>query len=285
MDTRIRCFEILYGKKTGSMRIFLLILLAFLQGVFTEYFIQNPEFYQLNSDIWQSEEFRAMRLGSYTAGLQSLDSEKIAGWMLSSEFDLTEMKKEPDFPGMVRVRRPEDFGRLVRVYDAIFRDLIYFPIPKSTNPQTPDIVYEDSWMQDRTYGGHRGHEGCDLMGTQLPRGSYPVVSITDGTVEKIGWLEKGGWRIGIRSESGLYLYYAHLYSYSRAFQEGETVKAGELLGFLGDSGYSAIEGTTGQFEPHLHLGLYLNDEQGEEFSVNPYWILRYLEKFRLRYSY
>ena len=67
--------------------------------------------------------------------------------------------------------------------------------------------------------------------------------MSSGTVEKVGWLELGGWRIGIRSPSGAYLYYAHLYSYSRDWKEGDTVEAGELLGFMGDSGYGREENT------------------------------------------
>ena len=61
--------------------------------------------------------------------------------------------------------------------------------------------------------------------------------------------------------------------------------AGELLGFMGDSGYSAIEGTVGNFDVHLHVGMYLRTDHYEELSVNPYWVLKYLEKYRLRYCY
>ena len=140
-------------------------------------------------------------------------------------------------------------------------------------------------MDPRTYGGKRGHEGCDIMGNACPRGFYPVVSISDGTVEHVGWLNQGGWRIGIRTPSGLYLYYAHLYEYSRQWQEGDQVSAGQLLGFMGDSGYSDVEGTVGNFDVHLHVGMYLKTDHYEEMSINPYWILRYLEKRRLRFCF
>ena len=45
-------------------------------------------------------------------------------------------------------------------------------------------------------------------------GYYPVVSMTDGVVTEKGWLEKGGWRIGITAPTGAYFYYAHLDSYA-----------------------------------------------------------------------
>ena len=122
------------------------------------------------------------------------------------------------------------------------------------------------------------------MASVNERGRYPVVSMTDGVVEKIGWLKLGGYRIGIRSEHGVYFYYAHLNDYARDFTEGEEIKAGELLGFMGDSGYGP-EGTTGQFAVHLHVGIYVDDETGSEISINPYWVLKWLEQKRLYYHF
>lgn len=141
----------------------------------------------------------------------------------------------------------------------------------------PGVRYENSWMFERTYGGARGHEGCDLMPPTDISDYYEVVSMTDGVVEQVGWLPLGGWRIGIRSPSGGYFYYAHLSSYSRAFSVGERVTAGETLGMMGDTGYGE-EGTSGKFAVHLHLGIYIRTEHTEELSVNPYWILRFLEQ-------
>lgn len=90
------------------------------------------------------------------------------------------------------------------------------------------------------------------MADKNERGLYPVISISDGMITNLGWLEKGGYRIGITSPSGVYYYYAHLESYAE-IKEGDQVQAGEMLGFMGDSGYGE-EGTTGQFPVHLHLG-------------------------------
>ena len=132
-------------------------------------------------------------------------------------------------------------------------------------------------MMERTYGGKRGHEGCDIMASYNHRGVYPVVSVCDGTLEKIGWLPQGGWRLGIRSKSGVYYYYAHLSDYMKEYQIGEQIRAGEIIGFMGDTGYSEIEGTTGNFDVHLHFGIYLNDKNGKEYDINPYQVLQKLE--------
>ena len=111
-----------------------------------------------------------------------------------------------------------------------------------------------------------------------------MISMTDGTVEQIGWLPLGGYRIGIRSDHGGYFYYAHLSEYERDFREGEQIEAGDILGYMGNTGYGA-EGTVGQFPVHLHLGIYINTSSGEELSVNPYWVLRAIHKNIINYSY
>lgn len=164
----------------------------------------------------------------------------------------------------------QEFEGIRGIYGAVWDDVRCFPVAAE------DIRYENSWMFERSYGGKRGHEGTDLMPPENIPGHYRVVSMTEGVVEKIGWLPKGGYRIGIRSPSGGYFYYAHLDSYSRRYQIGEEVKAGEVLGLMGDTGYGE-EGTRGKFDVHLHLGIYIATEETPELSVNPYWVLRYLE--------
>ena len=170
------------------------------------------------------------------------------------------------------------------LYENIWKDLEYFPVPLSTKNPDAGIRFEDSWMFERSYGGSYGHEGTDLMPDTNVSGVYPVLSMTDGVVEKIGWLEKGGYRIGIRSVHDVYFYYAHLDSYARDFQPGDAVRAGELLGLMGDTGYGQ-EGTRGKFDVHLHVGIYVRTEQIPELAVNPYWFLKFLEARKLSYDY
>lgn len=167
----------------------------------------------------------------------------------------------------------------------VWEDSKYFPVAESTYSDDYTLTYVDSWLQGRSYGGNRVHEGCDLMASENVRGHYPIVSISDGVVEQLGWLKLGGYRIGIRSPGGVYFYYAHLSDYASELTIGDSVKAGELLGFMGDTGYSEIEGTTGNFPVHLHLGIYLNDENGDEKAYNPYPFLLELEKNKIQYYF
>ena len=162
------------------------------------------------------------------------------------------------------------------------KDVSYFPVAESSVDKALKISYVNSWMAERTFGGKRGHEGVDIMASKNQSGLYPVLSMTDGVITNLGWIEKGGYRVGIVSDSGIYYYYAHLDSYSN-IKEGKRVKAGELLGYMGDSGYGS-EGTTGKFAVHLHVGVYLYKD-GHEISVNPYYILCYLENKKLKYAY
>ena len=168
--------------------------------------------------------------------------------------------------------------------ETVWEELVYFPVPESSVNQKAVIRFENTWQTERHYGGKRKHEGIDLMAEPDKSGYFPVLSMTDGIIEQVGWLEKGGWRIGIRSEGGNYYYYAHFHSYIKDWKSGDLVKAGDVLGYMGDTGYGP-EGTTGQFPVHLHLGIYLPTAENGEQAINPYWMLRYLESQKLSYIY
>ena len=78
----------------------------------------------------------------------------------------------------------------------------------------------------------------------IPIGT-PIIAVESGYVEAIGWNQYGGWRIGIRSFDGKrYYYYAHLrqnYPYREQLKEGDVVTAGDVIGYMGHTGYSTKE--------------------------------------------
>lgn len=152
----------------------------------------------------------------------------------------------------------------------IFSDMKCFPIPLSYQYE---IYYEDTYGAARQSGGH---EGCDIMDSGNSPGKIPIVSATDGTITNMGWLYLGGYRIGITSDSGIYYYYAHLDSYAAGMKAGKTVSAGELVGFMGNTG-EGEEGTEGNFPVHLHFGIYIENEMGNEETVNSYPYLRKID--------
>ncbi|MBQ4068928.1 MAG: M23 family metallopeptidase [Lachnospiraceae bacterium] len=172
---------------------------------------------------------------------------------------------------------------LIEFMEIINKEIKYFPVAYSAKREF--VEYVNSWGYERNYGGNRIHEGTDIMGIINERGIYPVVSVSDGVVEEVGWLELGGYRIGIRSEGGIYYYYAHLYSYNKGIEKGKKVRAGELIGYMGDSGYSKVEGTVGNFDVHLHFGIYVDTDEYGQLSINPYYFLKSIENNRIKYNY
>ena len=175
------------------------------------------------------------------------------------------------------VEKNDEFEIYMNMIDQIFSELLCFPVVKEADETDYPITYDNTWGAERSYGGERIHEGCDLMAIRNERGKYKICSMTDGVVKNIGWLEQGGWRIGIESDSGIYYYYAHLDSYEKAFKKGERIVAGQILGRMGDSGYGKAPGTKGKFDVHLHVGIYVKDIHGQERAINPYWYLKQLE--------
>ena len=167
--------------------------------------------------------------------------------------------------------------------DVIIREIVYFPIPTGfATEQGNDYTYGNTWGAAREYGGARTHKGTDIVDANNTRGRLPIVSMTDGQIKHIGWNELGGYRVGIETESGNYYYYAHLSEFAPNIAAGTEIKAGQLIGFMGDTGYSKKEGTTGNFIVHLHVGIIYNALfENSEFWVNPYIFLRYAEQNRL----
>lgn len=180
-------------------------------------------------------------------------------------------------------RQEENYVNKNYVNDKMFADFEYFPVALVNSLDTY-FFFENSYGDKREYGGDRVHEGIDIISSSNIRGELPVVSVCDGVVENIGWLELGGYRVGIRSEKGVYYYYAHLYRYDEGIREGEKIYAGQILGYMGDTGYSKVEGTTGNFIVHLHFGIYINTD-GIERTINPYEILKKYEKNILVYDF
>lgn len=253
----------------------MLILIVLLTVYLSEWNVEQSRMEQLKKHTIQSEEYRAQELSE--GFLIYLREQEDVGRYVG--IYLLEHKADEDKTLYKKWKKEKEWRHYEETTNAIWNDVKFFPIPVSDTGKEWEVTYENSWMYERTYGGQRGHEGTDLMAKKNVRGFCPIVSMTDGIVEQKGWLEKGGYRIGIQSPKGAYFYYAHLDSYAD-LEIGDTVKAGDILGYMGDSGYGE-EGTVGKFPVHLHLGIYIYPE-GKEVSVNPYWILRYIENKRVK---
>ena len=154
---------------------------------------------------------------------------------------------------------------------------------KAFSPIARDFPYSDydDFGVSRSYGYKRKHLGHDMMGQT----GTPVMAVESGYVETMGWNQYGGWRIGIRSfDKKRYYYYAHLrkdYPYQSCLSEGSIVTAGDVIGYMGRTGYSSTENTNNIAKTHLHFGLQLifDESQKEgngEIWVNCYELMKFL---------
>ena len=143
----------------------------------------------------------------------------------------------------------------------------------------------DDFGVSRSFGFARKHLGNDLMGGL----GTPIVAVEGGTVEAMGGNRYGGWRIGIRSlDNKRYYYYAHLqkdHPFAEGLEVGDIVQAGDLIGFMGRTGYSDKENVNNIETVHLHFGMELvfdesQKECNSEIWINVYDIVRLLSNHR-----
>ena len=126
--------------------------------------------------------------------------------------------------------------------------------------ETAIVQFSDTWGARRS--GGRGHRGTDIMS---PKGTW-VVAVDDGIVERLDWNDLSGWNIMIRHADGWTSHYPHLNNDTSGTDDGEGgeetafveglevgsfVKAGEIIGFVGDSGNAEHTGSHTHFELHV----------------------------------
>jgi murein DD-endopeptidase MepM/ murein hydrolase activator NlpD len=109
------------------------------------------------------------------------------------------------------------------------------------------------------------HHGEDIFAAE----GTPLLAVADGTLHTIGFTKIGGYRLWLRDVDGNEFYYAHLSAYSPLAVEGRTVEAGDVVGFVGDTGDA--EGGS----PHLHFEIHPASMAGLGYDgvVAPYSIL------------
>ena len=143
----------------------------------------------------------------------------------------------------------------------------YSPIAKGYG-----YSHYDDFGTARSFGFRRKHLGNDLIGSV----GTPVIAAEGGRVEALGWNRYGGWRVGIRSsDRKRYYYYAHLRKnrpYAEGLKEGQAVKAGDVIGYLGRTGYSDTENVNNITKPHLHFGLQIIFDESQKEGNQEIWI-------------
>lgn len=171
------------------------------------------------------------------------------------------------FLGETEIEIPNPFNSGAKIVRRSYGLKVFSPFAKNFY-----YSHSDDFGNKRTFGFTRGHMGNDLTGSV----GTPIIAVEGGTVECMGWNMYGGWRIGIRSpDRKRYYYYAHLrrgHPFQKALKEGDTVKAGDVIGYLGMTGYSTKEDTNNMKVPHLHFGLQIIFDESQKECNNELWI-------------
>jgi len=164
-------------------------------------------------------------------------------------------KKQARGPGI----GPEKPGLIVRPPQSV--------TPRLTAGGYVFPVYGPSSFGD-TFGAPRGdvasgwHHGEDIF---APLGA-PLLAVADGTIFSVGWNNLGGYRLWLRDQEGNEFYYAHLSAYSPFAVNGRHVKAGTVIGFVGNTGDAQSTPYHLHFEIHPVGMLYM----GYDGAVMPY---------------
>ena len=124
----------------------------------------------------------------------------------------------------------------------------------------------DTFSESRSEG--RVHDAIDIA---APLGT-PVLATADGTIIKLFHSERGGTTIyQLSTDHKLIYYYAHLDRYAEGLTEGRSVKQGETIAYVGDSG------NAGAGNYHLHFSVALASDPKrywEGVNINPYPLLK-----------
>ena len=119
-------------------------------------------------------------------------------------------------------------------------------------PVTGPVEFVDSWGFPRLAGTAQAHwhQGTDIMS---PMGT-PLVACESGVLDKVGQAGLGGNRLWIDGDSGTNYYYAHLSAYAPGIVDGKRVNAGDVVGYVGNTGDAAGGPTHLHFEVHPNRG-------------------------------
>jgi murein DD-endopeptidase MepM/ murein hydrolase activator NlpD len=113
-------------------------------------------------------------------------------------------------------------------------------------------------------GTERSHEAIDIMAAL----KTPVFAVDDGTLVKLFDSKPGGLTLYQYDPSATFAYYyAHLDGYAAGLVEGQTIKRGDLLGYVG------VTGNADPLAPHLHFAVFVLGPEKHWWkgtAINPY---------------
>lgn len=216
------------------------------------------------------------RYGGDFTRYQEEDLADIAEKLLAGSQTVEEMTKDMEYYSYYREAYGAVLDGMVGEFQYVHPKKKVYGL-KAYSPIAKEFPYSDydDFGVSRSYGYKRNHLGHDMMGQV----GTPVIAVESGYVSALGWNQYGGWRIGISSFDGRrYYYYAHLRQdrpYAEGLKEGAVVQAGDVIGYIGRTGYSTEENTNNIDEYHLHFGLQLIFDESQREGNNEIWVSCY----------
>ena len=216
------------------------------------------------------------RYGGDFTRYQEEDLADIAEKLLDGSQTVEEMTKDMEYYSYYREAYGAVLDGMVGEFQYVHPKKKVYGL-KAYSPIAKEFPYSDydDFGVSRSYGYKRNHLGHDMMGQV----GTPVIAVESGYVSALGWNQYGGWRIGISSFDGRrYYYYAHLRQnrpYAEGLKEGAVVQAGDVIGYIGRTGYSTEENTNNIDEYHLHFGLQLIFDESQREGNNEIWVSCY----------
>lgn len=146
------------------------------------------------------------------------------------------------------------------------------PTPEPAAPAPPVIsvfpvlgpcYFTDTWQAPRS--GGRRHEGVDI----IAKSGTPIYAVTNGTITRQFFDQPGslgGNALRLTAPNGTYFHYAHLSTFAENVKVGTVVRAGEVIGFVGNTGNSST--------PHLHFEYH----PGGGAAVNPFPLVKAIDR-------
>jgi murein DD-endopeptidase MepM/ murein hydrolase activator NlpD len=195
-------------------------------------------------------------LSEYLTARAAIDEEllRIAERLVDTRLALEEAREAFFEARRLNVAAQFDLAVLAAGSDIVIRGFVF--------PVAEPYSFGDSFGAPRMMGTEyeHAHQGTDIM---APTGT-PLYACERGIVTRMGSDVLGGTKLWVKGESGTYYYYAHLSGFAEGMHDGRVVEAGEVVGFVGDTG-NARGGP-----PHLHFQVH----PGGGAAVNPYPLLK-----------
>jgi murein DD-endopeptidase MepM/ murein hydrolase activator NlpD len=157
---------------------------------------------------------------------------------------------EPTATPKPEAEKPKQLTAAERAARRLARGRFVFPV-------YGEARVADDFGAPRQIGAHKGNDVFAAFGS-------PVLAVADGTLNRVGTLPISGNRLWLETEAGDSFFYAHLSAFAPDAVNGRKVKAGTLLGFVGNTGDA--EPTP----PHVHFEIHPGDKR----AIDPHAVLK-----------